>query len=156
MALSCGAPTGSASKKEDPSDVLSLLLAQDNFDGEDFDVDNPSGDMAGNTVEDFDGAVEEEVIEEDEEEEEKPFKLGCTDPRATNFDPEATENDGTCIIPDEPRSTDRVHVGTAISDLNPNGGYKFEVKYGKTIGAGDSVWQGLSEDYKKKIHRKWD
>ena len=55
--------------------------------------------------------------------------LGCMDPTATNHDPLATEDDGSCQFAAPPVNTTpttgtAVHVGTAVSDRNPTGGYR--------------------------------
>ena len=132
MTLSCGAPTGSESKKE-PGSVLDLLLIQDNFDGEDFgrpdlDEGRESGSEDALPIEEKD----DEVIIKEIEDNQTQQILGCTNPNATNFDPNATQDNGSCIIPPPPVSSQgtgaQVHVGTAVSDLNPNGGYKHEIK----------------------------
>jgi hypothetical protein len=41
-----------------------------------------------------------------EEEEEAAPVLGCTNPNATNYNPEATEDDGSCILPQEGDGSD--------------------------------------------------
>ena len=147
MALSCGAPTGSESKKE-PGSVLDLLLIQDNFDREDFG--RPDLDEGGESgSEDALPVVEkeDEVIINEIEDNQTQQILGCTNPNATNFDPNATQDDGSCIIPPPPVSSQgtgaQVHVGTAVSDLNPNGGYKHEIK-------SNSDYKRFLSDYRSK------
>ena len=147
--VSCGAPSGSSAKLEAGS-VLELLLAQDNFDGEDFgrpelDEGEESGSEDALPIEEKEDQ-ENENREENQENQQQPI-LGCTNPQATNFDPNATQDDGSCIIPPPPESSQgtgaQVHVGVAKSDLNPNGGYKYEIE-------SNSDYKRFLSDYRKK------
>ena len=129
--VSCG--TNSTGSKEDKElSVLDLLLQQDNFG--DFDDDGLSDDFGveyekmdhqkpvdshtggGKCIktefpdyhkeEEKNGGVNEDASEDGEEEEiTKDPIYGCTNPQAENYDPTATEDDGSCILPTEPSST---------------------------------------------------
>ena len=122
--VSCGnSNTGS---KDDDLSVLDLLLQQDNFG--DFDGDGISDDF-GTRYELLDhlrpihshnsnGECILEIDPEHVEDEKKeghepppppdeiltpdpptPIVLGCTNPQAENYDPNATEDNGSCIFP---------------------------------------------------------
>ena len=124
MALKCGAKSGSNQEVNDPpSSVLELLMAQDNFgesptdEGEtDFGVELdeftksldeyignsdtktcevPESEV-GNKTHNGAGDDENENGEEDKVGDDQTEIYGCTDPQSLNYNPKATQDDGTC------------------------------------------------------------
>ncbi|PIR69285.1 MAG: hypothetical protein COU47_04305 [Candidatus Niyogibacteria bacterium CG10_big_fil_rev_8_21_14_0_10_46_36] len=80
--------------------------------------------------------VNDDIAQEEEEEEQQEEILGCTDSNASNFDSEATEDDGSCEFPEEEEEdnnddnngggggtggggTDNFQQGTSGGNLNP-------------------------------------
>jgi hypothetical protein len=121
--VSCGnSNTGS---KDDDLSVLDLLLQQDNF-GSDYDQDGIDDDFGGdykytdsssqpletkyNNGECKLDVLSEEQIKEEinnfelkqddnpEEPVQPPVLRGCTDPKAENYDPNASQDDGSCVF----------------------------------------------------------
>ena len=117
--VSCG--TSSTGSKDNDLGVLDLLLRQDNFG--DADSDGISDDFGAEYPEDAekpphshfpDGTCYGDVVdpeqqakdveeykfpEKDVPEGDKPENIlyGCTDPSATNYNPDATTDDGSCL-----------------------------------------------------------
>jgi len=119
----CG--TNTTGSNEPELGVLDLLLRQDNFGSIDSDADgleddfgtefleqneqppaHEVGDENGTCYKDFtteeerkEGKKQFDYKEEDREEgeEQEDTLVGCTDPAALNFNPDATQDDGSCI-----------------------------------------------------------
>lgn len=52
----------------------------------------------------------------------RPAKLGCTNPSATNYDPTATDDDGTCILPEPTREpVFQISMMNSLRFVRPSG-----------------------------------
>lgn len=98
------------------------------------------------------GNISEEELREWEMPEERIQRLvadvqhtevpGCTDPRASNYDPTATVDDGSCIVPDVPGCTDKRALNYDAAATVDDGSCKFP----EIPGCTDSEAQNYNPD----------